>query len=106
MKAKKPRRRYYTANQIRDEIQRYKTKAQSLMDSAATLDVKADQLYKTNDPTLAEDASFAREQAKKRRHSAQRIFEKRIPYLKQKLAEWQTDTLPGIIKNGDRSVQA
>lgn len=104
MKEKKPKKRYFTANQIRDEIDRYKTKAQKLMDSAAAYDLKADELYKIN--SWSEDASFAREQAKKLRRSAERINEKRLPYLSQKLAEFCTEVIPSIIPDGDRSVQA
>lgn len=102
---KREKKRWMTANQIRDAIDEYKARAQNLMDTAATQDLKADRLYETQDPRLAEDASFAREQAKKMRRSAQRIYEIKLVKLKQRLAEWSTELLPGVISDGDRSIQ-
>lgn len=103
-KPKRKKRRYFTANEIRDAIDLYKVKAQKFSESADAYDLKADELFRTNDPKLAEDAGFAREIAKKRRRSANRIKDKKLPYLAQKLAEWSTDLLPGM--GSDRSVEA
>jgi hypothetical protein len=103
MRTKKPKRRFETANQIRDEIDKYKAKANKLMDSAAAYDLKADELFKTGNLEVAPDAEFARETAKKRRRSAARIMERRLPKLKDKLAEFATELLPGKVVE-DRSV--
>lgn len=106
MKTKKPKRRFYTANQIRAEIDRYRVKADKLTGQAVIYDLKAGELVRLGDPNSAEEIGFNREMAKKRRKSAARILDKKLPYLAQKLAEWQTDIMPGIITNGDRSVES
>lgn len=103
MKTKKPKARYFTANQIRDKIDQYKRRQRALMDSAAALEYRADLLIKH--PLTAEDAVFAREQAKKKRRASARIEDKSLVKLKEKLAEFNTETIPGIIPGGDRSVQ-
>lgn len=101
---RKTRKRYLTANQIRDEIDKYKEKHRRFLEQAEGLELSADEFARTENG--AEDAAYKREQAKKCRRSAQRIMEDRIPKLKQKLAEFATELLPGIITDGDRSIQA
>lgn len=105
MNKNRNKKRYNTANEIRDDIDKFKLKQQKLMDSAAALDAKADSLFKTGDAALAEDAVFAREQAKKKRASALRIERRKLVQLKNKMAEFLTPTLPGSGIE-DRSIQA
>lgn len=88
------KKRYETANQIRDDIDRWKAKAQKLMDSAAALDIVADALFRSG-PKWAEHAAFKREQAKKKRRSAGRIMDRKLVHLKDKLSEFMTEPLPG-----------
>lgn len=96
-KTKKPRKRYETANQIRDDIARYKIKAEKLRQTAFDLDVEADRLSRTE---YAENnrglIGFKRSQADKCRRSADRIETKKMTLLKQKMAEFMTDPLPGL----------
>lgn len=100
------KRRYQTANQIRDDIDRFKRKAQKLMDSAAQLDKLADLMIENNPLDVnPEDIIYHREQAKKKRQSALRIEQRKLVHLKNKLAEFNTEILPGIGIN-DRSIQA
>ena len=89
------RKRYYTANQIRDDIDKWKAKAQKLRDAGAALDRKADMLFACGDVLLRADANYARETAEKRRASAGRIETRKLVKLKEKLAEFLTDPLPG-----------
>src|SRR5271157_2590476 len=96
----KEKKRYENANQIRDAIDRFRAKAQKLMNSAAALDHVADEFAKLGDnPGMV---SFNREQAKKKPRSAKRVEEVQLVKLKHKLSEWQTEPLPGIII--DRSI--
>ena len=101
MKKTQPRR-YNTANDIRAAIDRYKVKAQRLRESAAALDVRADEFIRAG-PDHAEDVKWNRSQAQKKRKSADRIEERQLRKLKGKLAEWSTSQLPGI-DNGDPSI--
>lgn len=105
MKGKKPKKRYHTANQIRDEIDRYKARMLKLEEQASQYDRKAKELIGLNDPKLAEEIGFNRTRAKQVRHSIGRIADKRLHYLAQKLAEFTTEVLPhcGI---DDRSISA
>ena len=97
------RARYNTANDIRDKIDKYKAKAQKLMDSAAAMDLKATEFFKAG-TEFAEDAAWHREQAKKKRKQAARIRDNTLETLKAKMAEFQTMIMPGIITDGDRSI--
>lgn len=101
MKTKKPRR-FETSQQIEDEIEACKERARHKMRVAHTLDMEADVLFQHHEES--ELGVFKREQAKKVRHQAYRIENVRIPKLSQKLAEFKTDLLPGVITNGDRSI--
>jgi len=93
MKGKKPKRRYYTANQIRDDIDKWKAKAQKLKDAGHALDKKAEMLFATGENnTLGE---FTRDQADRKRASAARIEERKLVRLKEKLSEFMTDPLVG-----------
>jgi len=98
---KRPKKRFFTASQVREDISRYQAKARKFLESAAALDLKADRLSNVG---LSEDATYDREQAKKARRSAARIEEKKLPYLKQKLSEIMTPELPGCKTDG--SVQS
>lgn len=102
MKDKGPRR-YKHANEIRDAIDLYKAKAQKLRDSAAMMDIKADQFAKAG-PEFKEDLSYHREQAKKKRRAAGRIEERQLVKLKNKLSEWMTPVMPGLPGDDDRSI--
>lgn len=103
MKVKRPKRRFLTANEIRDEIDRYRAKALKLMQSADALDIAARELMKVD--TMVEDAKYKASQARKCRTSAARIIEKKLPRLKEKLSEFLTEPLKPIIPDGDRSVE-
>lgn len=103
IKTKRTKKRFLTANQIRDEIDAYKLKYQKFTDQAAALDMKADEMARQGFDS--ESINWNREQAKRVRATAARIKEVRLVKLKEKLAEWMTPQLPGL-DNGDRSVQA
>lgn len=100
----KTKKRYESISQIYDEIDRYKLKARKFQDAANALDVKADMIARSEHADLnAELIGFTREQAAKHRRSAFRIENKKLIQLKQKLAEFQTQTLPGVVP--DSSIQ-
>jgi hypothetical protein len=104
----KIKKRYRHAREINYAIDRYKLKAQKLRDSASALDMQADEMIKPQNSGRwnREQITFNREQAKKKRQAAGRIEERTLSKLKEKLAEWQTDLLPGVITDGDRSIPA
>jgi hypothetical protein len=99
---KRKKKRYSTAGQIISEVDEYRAKRQALILQAQNLDTLADQFAKKN---AATDAEWHRKEADRIRAKAARILEVRLPYLKRKLAEFQTGQLPGL-DNGDRSIQA
>jgi len=95
--------RYNTSNDIRDRIDLYKDKMQKLLNSAAALDMKAAEFFKAG-PTFREDAIWHQEEAKKKRKQAGRIRDNTLGTLKSKMAEFQTEIMPDIITDGDRSI--
>lgn len=103
MKTKKPKRRYYTAHEIRKDIARYQEKALKLQREAEAEEKIAAALYKKG-PLHAELTGFHAETAEKLRQSAARIYDKKLPRLKEKLAEFDTDLLPGLGIT-DRSIE-
>lgn len=103
MRSKK-KKRFLIAQQIKDEIDQYKVKYQKEMDASAAQDRKADMLFQKGG-NWVEAANVARHLAGRHRATAGRIIENRLPYLKRKLAEFQTPQLPAI-DNGDRSIPA
>lgn len=96
MKAKKPKRRYYTPQEITRDIDKAKERLRHHLAVADALDVEADMLYKAG-PKFSVEASMKRNEAEKNRKSAYRLENKRIPFLSQKLAEFQTIPLSGVI---------
>lgn len=98
------KKRYLTANQIRDDIDRYKKKALDLEVQATGMEQHAKRLSGTI--RAVEECRWLEDQARKARRAANRIYKNRLPALKQKLAEWSTELLPGVITDGDRSIQA
>lgn len=98
---KKTKRRYDTAQQICDEIQRYKDKEHSLLMQAEAYDLSARELIGISE--MVEDAKVKKYHANKLRRSASRIADKKLPALKAKLAEFLTPQIPGL-DNGDRSI--
>lgn len=103
-KQTKPKRRFYTANQIRDEIDAYKAKAIRLQQTAEALELASRELMKV--PEMIEDAKYKLFQSKRARSASARITNDKLVKLKAKLAELTTDLLPEVIKDGDRSIQA
>lgn len=97
------KKRYNTANDIRDAIDRYKDKAKKLRDRAASMDFITDQMVKGAAPA-SNTISYRRNISDKLRESAARIEERQLTKLKNKLSEWQTDTMRAIIPDGDKSV--
>lgn len=97
---KKPQKRYETANQIRDAIDKYRAKAQKLRDSAHALDLVAEQFAAVGGQS--EQVAFNRDQADKKRESASRIERKTLTKLKDKLAEFNTNLMPFM--GDDRSI--
>lgn len=95
-------KRYKHPNDIRDAIDRYRAKAQKFKDSAAALDMVADEFVKEGGHQ--NDICFNREQACKKRKAAGRIEERQLTKLKNKLSELMTDTMPSIITDGDKSI--
>lgn len=101
----KKKRRYNTANDIRDDIERYKRKAVQCLEQAEELEREVKRLVIRDDPKLAELIGFKREQAKKLRKKSNRIMDKKMQHLKEKLAEWSTPPLPGTGVEG-RDIQS
>lgn len=101
---KKRKKRYLTANQIMEEIEKYQAKALSLQQRAELADKVAKDLCQKE--SLYEDGVLRSELAKQLRKSAARILDTRLPRLKQKLSEMNTRLLPGVIEDEDESVQA
>ena len=98
------KKRYISISQINDEIDRYKAKARKLRDSADAYDIQADRIAQSDHAELnVELIGFNRIKASKLRRSAFNIENKKMVDLKQKLAEFTTDPLPGIID--DRLIQ-
>ena len=97
------KQRYNTANDIRAAIDRYKAKAQKLKDSAAALDMVADQFLKVDPARFKNDIDYHRDAADKKRKTANRIEDRQLTKLKNKLSEYMTPQLPGV-DNGDRSI--
>lgn len=95
----KKKRRYNTANDIRDDIERYN------LEQAEELEREVKRLVMRDDPKLAELIGFKREQAKKLRKKSNRIMDKKMQHLKEKLAEWSTPPLPGTGIEG-RDIQS
>ena len=104
MKAKRVKRRYNTANEIRDDIDKYKAKAIRLTEQAEDEERYAKKFLEAG-PDHKEDYAFCKEKAKKLRRSSARIVDKKLVYLKEKMAEWQTPPLPGTGIEG-RDIQA
>lgn len=100
--AKRPKKRYHTIEQILKEIDRYKTKAVELRLSAAADDRRAVYLLDNKMPAYAHTLQLSADRA---RASAGRIYEKKLPHLKQKLAEMMTPQIPAI-DNGDKSISS
>lgn len=103
---KKQKKRYLTANQIRYDIERYQAKMKFLEKDAARLEAEANQLQRHNPSAYNRELSaFKLKQADKAHRAIARIHDKKLPYMKQKLAEWSTELLPGVIPDNDRSVE-
>lgn len=101
---KKPKKRYEHISQINDEIDRYRRKAKKLQEKAEALDIKADTIARSTGAELnAELIGFTRLHAAKLRRSVFNIENKKMVALKQKLAEFQTQIMPGIV--ADPSIQ-
>lgn len=102
--SKKPKKRFESISQIHDEIDRYKRKAKKLQDTADALDIKADALARSENAELnAELIGFTRAQARKHRTTVFNIENKKMAKLKEKLAEFQTAIIPGVVP--DSSIQ-
>lgn len=104
---KKTARRYYTCNEIRDDIDKYKAKARKLLESADALEIKARQIISSsghNAQWVKERSGFNLSQADRKRRSARRIEEKTLVFLKNKLSEWMTPVMPGMPNENDRSI--
>lgn len=104
MKTKQPKR-YNTANDIRDAVDRFKLKAQKYRDSASAIDKVADEIAKQDGASerwKMETISMKRAQADKLRIQAGRIEQRTLEKLKGKLAEFNTNPMPFL--EGDRSI--
>lgn len=104
MKTKKPKKRFETANQIRDEIDRQLAKRDRLIAEAEKVEDDA-RFFASLGPQHIEQQKYLEVQAKKLRASANRILDTKLVHLKHKLSEWMTDPLPHVGIN-DRSIQA
>lgn len=102
--SKRPKKRFFTAQHILDEIEKYKQKRIKYLERAIELDCEADAMRKRG-PRYLEDLNYKRLQAKKLRQQAMTILEVKIPKLGQKLAEFQTPMLPAL-DDGNKSIQA
>lgn len=101
---KKPKKRFHSVQQILAEIDRYKAMMQKHNDAANALELKASMMIRDDTSTIGE-IHYAQREADRYRRAAARIQEKRLPKLKQKLAEIQTPQIPAI-DNGDKNISA
>jgi predicted nucleic acid-binding Zn-ribbon protein len=100
----KTKKRYFTRQEIVEDIKKAKARAKRLKVEADALDATADDLFK-QDFRMWEDAKFTRAQAEKARNLASRVETVTLKHLGEKLSEWDTMALPGL-DDGDRSIQA
>src|ERR1035437_158157 len=97
-------KRYQNESQILKDVEKARKDLARHLVVADDHDRKADELFIAG-PEFVEDAGLNREQAKIQRRMAYRIENNRLPFLKQKLAEFQTPMLPAI-DDGDPSISA
>ena len=104
MKRKAQKKRFNTAQAITREIDLYKDKAAKFLGRAEALDQEARGYIESGrNLQLAEDRQL---EAKRYRKKVYNIEVHRLPFLARKLAAFQTELLPGVITDGDRSVSA
>lgn len=101
MKKQQPKKRYRSSQQICREIDEYKSKSARFMLQANKLDAEAEGYIRSGlNLQLAEDRQL---EAKRLRKKAYRIEQHRLPYLGQKLAEFNTPMLKAL-DDGDLSI--
>lgn len=99
----KKRARYVAEQDILDDIDEANRRVKSLRLTAENLDHKATQFYKrldginAPDPEKLKKAEAWRDSAEKKRGKADKIEGGHMTHLKNKLAEFQTATLPGVV---------
>jgi hypothetical protein len=101
---RKKRKRFRSAEKTLAEIESTILKKERLNKYAEQLEAKEKALLRRG-LRFAEEAGFAKLEAEKTRRQVVRIDGVRLPYLRDKLAEFRTMMLPGI-DDGDISVQA
>jgi|ERR1035437_1556142 hypothetical protein len=97
-------KRYQNESQILKDVEKARKDLSRHLSTADNYDLVANHQFLAG-PEHVENAGFNREQAKKCRRKAYRIENNRLPFLKQKLAEFQTPMLPAI-DDGDPSISA
>ena len=97
-------KRYQNELQILQDVEKARKDLSRHLAAADNYDIVAAHQFRAG-PNHVENAGFNREQAKKCRRKAYRIENNRLPFLKQKLAEFQTPMLPAI-DDGDPSISA
>ena len=83
-------------------MKRYNTSQQIVRE----IDKAKEQFSKLIDQALVQENMGRESEAKSLRVKARQIKDNRLDMLKAKLAEFQTDLLPGVITDGDRSIPA
>lgn len=113
--SKKPKPRYESEAEIIRDIDVAKQKARLLKDAANGMFHQAEQMAieasQADEEGLApheieyllEQRAWILTKAEKMAASANNIYKERIPYLSQKLAEFRTMTIPGILP--DKSIE-
>lgn len=94
---KKQKRRYTHEGQIEVDIEKAKQRAKKLHAEAEMLMDSAREHFKKETAWDVEQGIFLREKAGKLKTTAGNLTSKKIPYLAQKLAEFKTMTLPGMV---------
>lgn len=102
-KMKKPKRRYTHTGQIEVDINKARQKANDLLKSAESQEAYLWGLC-VQGKLSTEEFAFEMAKVDKLRTRANNLMEKRIPYLIEKMAEFNTRLLPGILD--DESVEA
>lgn len=89
---------YTTEQEILDDIESAKLKADKLMIEAETLESRARSLQRQQNISneLAEQAAWWIDQAEKMREQAERINSTRLVRLKNTLSAFRTPSLPGV----------
>lgn len=100
----KKSKRYSTEAQILTDIDRAHERIRGQLSKAESLEASSVSLLRCGSPDMIESAKMKQSEADKLRRNTNLIIDRTLPHLKQKLAEFKTMTLPGVVS--DSSIKA